>query len=47
MQNGVMVIMETCHRWTTKETIFKWWIMTHKLDHYEKAGKIKKMVRTF
>lgn len=22
----------------------KWWIMTHKLDHFEKAVKIKKMV---
>ena len=21
-----------------------WWIMTHKLDHFEKAVKIKKMV---
>jgi hypothetical protein len=21
-----------------------WWIMTHKLDHFEKAMKIKKMV---
>ena len=29
------------------ETIFdvaKWWIMTHKLDHFEKATKIKAMV---
>ncbi len=22
-----------------------WWIMTHKLDHFEKAEKIKKMVQ--
>jgi len=22
----------------------KWWIMTHKLDHFEKAIKIKKLV---
>lgn len=22
----------------------QWWIMTHKLDHFEKAVKIKKMV---
>ncbi len=22
----------------------KWWILTHKLDHFEKAVKIKKMV---
>ncbi len=22
-----------------------WWIMTHKLDHFEKALKIKKMIR--
>lgn len=22
-----------------------WWIMTHKLDHFEKAVKIKKMVQ--
>ena len=22
----------------------EWWIMTHKLDHFEKAIKIKKMV---
>lgn len=22
-----------------------WWIMTHKLDHFEKALKIKKMVQ--
>ncbi|NRB39773.1 MAG: hypothetical protein HRU20_15120 [Pseudomonadales bacterium] len=22
----------------------QWWIMTHKLDHFEKALKIKKMV---
>ncbi|MDX8399362.1 MAG: DUF6500 family protein [Gallionellaceae bacterium] len=22
----------------------EWWIMTHKLDHFEKAAKIKKMV---
>ncbi len=24
----------------------EWWIMTHKLDHFEKAVKIKKMVQT-
>ena len=24
----------------------EWWIMTHKLDHFEKAVKIKKMVET-
>lgn len=24
--------------------IAEWWIMTHKLDHFEKAVKIKKMV---
>jgi len=23
----------------------QWWIMTHKLDHFEKAVKIKKMVQ--
>lgn len=23
----------------------EWWIMTHKLDHFEKAVKIKKMVQ--
>ncbi|MCS6751484.1 DUF6500 family protein, partial [Proteus mirabilis] len=23
-----------------------WWIMTHKLDHFEKAIKIKKMIQT-
>ena len=22
----------------------EWWIMTHKLDHFEKASKIKKLV---
>ena len=22
----------------------EWWIMTHKLDHFEKAVKIKKMI---
>jgi hypothetical protein len=22
----------------------KWWIITHKLDHFEKAMKIKKMI---
>jgi Family of unknown function (DUF6500) len=22
----------------------KWWIITHKLDHFEKAVKIKKMI---
>jgi len=24
--------------------VAEWWIMTHKLDHFEKAAKIKKMV---
>lgn len=24
--------------------VAQWWIMTHKLDHFEKAVKIKKMV---
>jgi hypothetical protein len=24
--------------------VASWWIMTHKLDHFEKAVKIKKMV---
>jgi len=24
----------------------EWWIMTHKLDHFEKAIKIKKMVES-
>ena len=24
--------------------VAKWWIMTHKLDHLEKAVKIKKMI---
>ncbi len=24
--------------------VAKWWIMTHKLDHFEKAVKIKKMI---
>lgn len=24
--------------------VAKWWIETHKLDHFEKAEKIKKMV---
>lgn len=23
-----------------------WWIMTHQLDHFEKADKIKKMVKS-
>ena len=23
-----------------------WWIMTHKLDHFEKATKIKRMIET-
>ncbi len=23
-----------------------WWIMTHKLDHFEKATTIKKMIQT-
>ncbi|CAM1022857.1 DUF6500 family protein [Proteus mirabilis] len=23
-----------------------WWILTHKLDHFEKAIKIKKMIQT-
>ena len=25
--------------------VAEWWIMTHKLDHFEKAVKIKKMVQ--
>jgi len=25
--------------------VAQWWIMTHKLDHFEKAVKIKKMVQ--
>ncbi|MFV1985437.1 MAG: DUF6500 family protein [Thiohalomonadales bacterium] len=25
--------------------VAEWWIMTHKLDHFEKAIKIKKMVQ--
>ena len=24
----------------------QWWIMTHKLDHFEKAVKIKKMIES-
>ncbi|MEH6578730.1 MAG: DUF6500 family protein [Amphritea sp.] len=24
----------------------EWWIMTHKLDHFEKAVKIKKMIES-
>lgn len=24
----------------------RWWIETHQLDHFEKAGKIRKMVKT-
>jgi hypothetical protein len=24
----------------------EWWIMTHKLDHFEKAIKIKEMVKS-
>ncbi len=24
----------------------EWWIMKHKLDHFEKAAKIKKMVQS-
>jgi len=24
--------------------VAEWWIMTHKLDHFEKAVKIKEMV---
>lgn len=23
-----------------------WWIQTHQLDHFEKAGKIKQMIET-
>ena len=26
--------------------VAEWWIMTHKLDHFEKAVKIKKMIQT-
>ena len=25
--------------------VAEWWILTHKLDHFEKAVKIKKMVQ--
>jgi hypothetical protein len=25
--------------------VAEWWIMTHKLDHFEKAVKIKKMMK--
>ncbi|MCI2230067.1 DUF6500 family protein [Polaribacter sp. MSW13] len=25
--------------------VAKWWIETHKLDHFEKAVKIKKMIK--
>ncbi|MCF6318792.1 MAG: DUF6500 family protein [Proteobacteria bacterium] len=25
--------------------IAKWWILTHKLNHFEKAVKIKKMIK--
>jgi len=27
--------------------VAKWWIMIHKLDHFEKAVKIKKIVEEF
>jgi len=27
--------------------VAKWWIMTHKLDHFEKAIKIKGMVEEY
>lgn len=33
---------------TNPELLMKaaeWWIMTHKLDHFEKAVKIKKMIQ--
>lgn len=26
--------------------VAKWWILTHKLDHFEKATKIKAMVQS-
>ncbi len=26
--------------------VAEWWIMTHKLDHFEKAVKIKSMIET-
>lgn len=26
--------------------VAEWWIMTHKLDHFEKAVKIKELVKT-
>jgi hypothetical protein len=26
-------------------TIAQWWIKTHKLDHFEKAAKIKRMIQ--
>ncbi len=32
--NDPELLMEAAH----------WWIMTHKLNHFEKASKIKKMV---
>lgn len=25
----------------------EWWIKTHKLDHFEKATKIKKMIQSY
>ena len=25
--------------------VAKWWIMTHQLDHFEKAVKIRKMIK--
>ncbi|WP_291963434.1 DUF6500 family protein [Maribacter sp.] len=27
--------------------VAKWWILEHKLDHFEKAVKIKQMIQTF
>ncbi len=27
--------------------VAEWWIMTHKLDHFEKAVKIKNMIESF
>ncbi|HEY7885805.1 MAG TPA: DUF6500 family protein, partial [Cellvibrionaceae bacterium] len=27
-------------------SVAEWWIMTHKLDHFEKAVKIKRLVQS-
>ncbi len=26
--------------------VAEWWIMTHKLDHFEKASKIREMIKS-